>query len=164
MQDNFWNSLSNGSILQNFEITMYLLNLINNKTCCTCFPTKYFYIKDSILLCDSFRSELDLFASIVHCKSIAGVPTRHSDVDFIIVRENTEGEYSGLEHEVRIMPCQHNQHLLLSFNPRNFPLLEVVSRWRDPQLQVSENYSDLTKLFWNLVDRYHVWSFLNAGI
>ena len=27
----------------------------------------------------------------------------------------------------------------------NFYLLEVVSRWRDPQLQVSENYSDLTK-------------------
>ena len=28
----------------------------------------------------------------------------------------------------------------------NFHSLEVVSRWRDPQLQVSENYSDLTKL------------------
>ena len=27
----------------------------------------------------------------------------------------------------------------------NLYLLEVVSRWRDPQLQVSENYSDLTK-------------------
>ena len=31
-----------------------------------------------------------------------------------------------------------------SFNP-NFHPLEVVSRWRDPQLQVSENYSDLAK-------------------
>ena len=30
----------------------------------------------------------------------------------------------------------------------NFHSLEVVSRWRDPQLQVSENYSDLTKLRW----------------
>ena len=28
---------------------------------------------------------------------------------------------------------------------RNFHSLEVVSRWRDPQLQVSENYSELTK-------------------
>ena len=27
----------------------------------------------------------------------------------------------------------------------NFHPLEVVSRWRDPQLQVSENYADLTK-------------------
>ena len=41
---------------------------------------------------------------------------------------------------------------LYQFNPftaklfnLNFLPLEVVSRWRDPQLQVSENYSDLTK-------------------
>ena len=27
----------------------------------------------------------------------------------------------------------------------NFHPLEIVSRWRDPQLQVSENYLDLTK-------------------
>ena len=32
----------------------------------------------------------------------------------------------------------------------NFHPLEVVSRWRDPQLQVSENYSDLTK--WRLTN------------
>lgn len=29
-----------------------------------------------------------------------GVPTRHKDVNIVIIRENTEGEYSGLEHEV----------------------------------------------------------------
>jgi isocitrate dehydrogenase (NAD+) len=29
-----------------------------------------------------------------------GVPTRYEDVDLIVVRENTEGLYSGLEHEV----------------------------------------------------------------
>ena len=28
----------------------------------------------------------------------------------------------------------------------NFQSLEVVSRWRDPQLQVTENYSDFTKM------------------
>ena len=28
----------------------------------------------------------------------------------------------------------------------NFHPLEIVSRWRDPQLQVSENYSDLKKI------------------
>lgn len=32
------------------------------------------------------------------CKSVSGYPTRHKDVDFAIIRENTEGEYSGLEH------------------------------------------------------------------
>jgi isocitrate/isopropylmalate dehydrogenase len=28
-----------------------------------------------------------------------GFPTRHQKVDFAIIRENTEGEYSGLEHQ-----------------------------------------------------------------
>ena len=36
----------------------------------------------------------------VLCKSMAGYPTRHKDVDLVVIRENTEGEYSGLEHEV----------------------------------------------------------------
>ena len=46
------------------------------------------------------RKDLDLFANLVLCKSLPGYPTRHKDVDMAIIRENTEGEYSGLEHEV----------------------------------------------------------------
>ncbi|XP_060194538.1 isocitrate dehydrogenase [NAD] regulatory subunit 1, mitochondrial-like [Lycium barbarum] len=46
------------------------------------------------------RKELDLYASIVHCVSFPGLPTRHEDVDIVVIRENTEGEYAGLEHEV----------------------------------------------------------------
>jgi isocitrate/isopropylmalate dehydrogenase len=45
------------------------------------------------------RQQLDIYASIVVCKSLPGFPTRHSNVDFAIIRENTEGEYSGLEHQ-----------------------------------------------------------------
>lgn len=44
--------------------------------------------------------ELDLFANVVHSYSIPGVKTRHKDVNIVVIRENTEGEYSGLEHEV----------------------------------------------------------------
>ena len=44
------------------------------------------------------RQQLDIYASVVLCKSIEGAPTRHKNVDFAIIRENTEGEYSGLEH------------------------------------------------------------------
>ena len=36
-------------------------------------------------------------------------------------------------------------YLIVTVFNWNFHSLEVVSRWRDPQLQVSENYSDLTK-------------------
>lgn len=45
------------------------------------------------------RQQLDIYASVVLCKSLPGVPTRHQNVDFAIIRENTEGEYSGLEHQ-----------------------------------------------------------------
>ena len=41
--------------------------------------------------------------------------------------------------------CQRFNPLTAKLFNLNFHPLEVVSRWRDPQLQVSENYSDLTK-------------------
>ncbi|CAG0891332.1 unnamed protein product [Darwinula stevensoni] len=47
----------------------------------------------------ALRRKLDLFANVVHVKSLAGVETRHRNIDFIIIREVTEGEYSSLEHE-----------------------------------------------------------------
>ncbi|KAK0546315.1 isocitrate dehydrogenase (NAD(+)) idh1 [Tilletia horrida] len=47
----------------------------------------------------AMRQQLDIYASLVICKSLPGVPTRHQNVDFAIIRENTEGEYSGLEHQ-----------------------------------------------------------------
>jgi isocitrate dehydrogenase (NAD+) len=46
------------------------------------------------------RQKLKLFANYRPAKSIPGVPSRYEDVDLIVVRENTEGLYSGLEHEV----------------------------------------------------------------
>lgn len=46
------------------------------------------------------RKELDLYASLVNCFNLPGLPTRHEHVDIVVIRENTEGEYSGLEHEV----------------------------------------------------------------
>lgn len=42
---------------------------------------------------------LDIYANAVHIRSFEGVKTRHSNLDFIIVRETLEGEYSALEHE-----------------------------------------------------------------
>eukprot|EP00897_Mesotaenium_endlicherianum_P006217 jgi/Mesen1/5623/ME000282S04779 len=46
------------------------------------------------------RKELDLYAHLAHCVNIPGLKTRHEGVDIVVIRENTEGEYSGLEHEV----------------------------------------------------------------
>lgn len=46
-----------------------------------------------------FHQTLDLYANIVHCKSVKGINAKHSNVDVVIVRQNTEGEYKMLEHE-----------------------------------------------------------------
>src|SRR3954471_16970619 len=46
------------------------------------------------------RQKLHLYANYRPARSMPGVPSRYEDVDLIVVRENTEGLYSGLEHEV----------------------------------------------------------------
>src|SRR5215510_11790086 len=45
------------------------------------------------------RKILDLYANLRPVRNLPGVPSRFGNVDLIIVRENTEGLYSGLEHE-----------------------------------------------------------------
>jgi len=47
----------------------------------------------------AMRTELDLFADIVHCVSMPGMKLRHENLNIIVIRENTEGEYAGIEHE-----------------------------------------------------------------
>ena len=46
------------------------------------------------------RRRLDLFANFRPTKSLPGIKSRYEGVDLIVVRENTEGLYSGLEHVV----------------------------------------------------------------
>ena len=41
------------------------------------------------------RKELDLYAALVNCFNLPGLPTRHDNVDIVVIRENTEGEYSN---------------------------------------------------------------------
>ncbi len=46
------------------------------------------------------RKRLTLYAAVRPVRNLDGVPTRFSGVDLIIVRENTEGLYSGVENQV----------------------------------------------------------------
>ena len=48
----------------------------------------------------ALRKALDLYANLRPVKNVPGVKSRFENVDLIIVRENTEDLYSGLEHEV----------------------------------------------------------------
>jgi isocitrate dehydrogenase (NAD+) len=45
------------------------------------------------------RKALDLYAQVRPCKTYEGVRTRFEDVDLVIVRENTEDLYAGIEYE-----------------------------------------------------------------
>jgi isocitrate dehydrogenase (NAD+) len=46
------------------------------------------------------RKALDLYANLRPIKTLPGIKSRYEDVDLIVVRENTEDLYSGLEHVV----------------------------------------------------------------
>jgi isocitrate dehydrogenase (NAD+) len=48
----------------------------------------------------TLRKALNLYACVRPIRSVPGISKRYPNVDFIIVRENMEGEYSGLEHLV----------------------------------------------------------------
>ena len=48
----------------------------------------------------ALRQDLDLFAAVRPARSLPGVPTRHQHVDLVIVRENTEDLYQGIEFEM----------------------------------------------------------------
>jgi isocitrate dehydrogenase (NAD+) len=46
------------------------------------------------------RKRFELYAAVRPIRSLPGVKTRYEDVELVVIRENTEGLYSGLEHEV----------------------------------------------------------------
>lgn len=46
------------------------------------------------------RKELTLYANLRPVQSLPNLPSCYRDVDLVVVRENTEGLYSGIEHEV----------------------------------------------------------------
>jgi len=48
----------------------------------------------------ALRKEFDLYAGIRPCRSMDGVPSHFEQIDLVIIRENTEDLYSGIEHYV----------------------------------------------------------------
>ncbi len=48
----------------------------------------------------AIRKALDLYANIRPARTMRGIPVCHDNVDVVVVRENTEGLYAGIEHDV----------------------------------------------------------------
>lgn len=56
--------------------------------------------KGTVSLNLTLRKAFNLYANVRPCKSLPGLYTNYKDVDIVTIRENTEGEYSGIEHKV----------------------------------------------------------------
>lgn len=68
--------------------------------CCQLGPLETQIGKGAVSLNLTLRRTFNLYANLRPCRSIAGYQTAYSGVDLVTIRENTEGEYSGIEHEV----------------------------------------------------------------
>jgi hypothetical protein len=77
-------------------------------------------IKTELRICEFyiFRA-FSLYANVRPCKSIEGYKTPYTNVDLVTIRENTEGEYSGIEHVVSYTCLSE----LLLFNSGKTPLI-----------------------------------------
>jgi isocitrate dehydrogenase (NAD+) len=72
----------------------------------------------------ALRKAIDLYACVRPCKSYAGVRSRYEDIDIVIVRENTEDLYAGIEFEMD--------------SPEELRLAEVI-RELDPTATIKEH-------------------------
>jgi len=48
----------------------------------------------------ALRKSFDLHANLRPCRNFPGIDSRYDDIDIVVVRQNTQGEYSGIEHNV----------------------------------------------------------------
>jgi isocitrate dehydrogenase (NAD+) len=64
------------------------------------------------------RQALDLFAAVRPSRSLPGLPTRHPDVDLVVIRENTEDLYRGIEFERGTPEALELREMLLRLSGR----------------------------------------------
>lgn len=75
----------------------------------------------------ALRKELDLYACLRPCKSYAGVRSRYQNIDLVIVRENTEDLYAGIEFQKGTPEAAEVIHLIENLSKRKIRLDSGVS-------------------------------------
>lgn len=70
----------------------------------------------------ALRKKLNLYASVRPVRTLPGVETRFKDVDLVIVRENTEGLYSGIENQI-------TDDVVVSMKVATRDSCERIARW-----------------------------------
>jgi isocitrate dehydrogenase (NAD+) len=66
----------------------------------------------------ALRHELELYACVRPCKSYPGVRSRYENVDIVVVRENTEDLYAGIEYEAGSEAAAHVIGMLNTLQPK----------------------------------------------
>ena len=87
------------------------------------------------------RKSIDLFANVVRVNSLPGLKTRHGHLDFVVIREQTEGEYSALEHESVPGVVESLKIITRSVDANTFSvligrLIDYGDNWSDTSLYV----------------------------
>jgi len=75
----------------------------------------------------ALRHELGLYACLRPCKTYLGVRTRYQDVDLVIVRENTEDLYAGIEYEAGSADAARVIAMLNELQPRQIAIGSGIS-------------------------------------
>lgn len=70
----------------------------------------------------ALRKKLNLYAAVRPVRSLSGVKTRFDNVDLIVVRENTEGLYSGIENRI-------TEDVIVSMKVATREACERIARW-----------------------------------
>lgn len=66
----------------------------------------------------ALRKELDLYACLRPCKWYEGVRGLYKNIDLILVRENTEDLYAGIEFEAKSKECRELAGKIMELNPK----------------------------------------------
>jgi isocitrate dehydrogenase (NAD+) len=69
----------------------------------------------------ALRHELELYACVRPCKHYPGVRSRYEDVDVVVIRENTEDLYAGIEYEAGSESAAHVIELLNGLQEKQIP-------------------------------------------
>jgi len=75
----------------------------------------------------ALRQQLDLYACVRPCRSYPGVLSAYNDVDIIVVRENTEGLYAGIEFDTGAEDTARLASLVEETQARTLPAESAVS-------------------------------------
>ena len=75
----------------------------------------------------ALRHELELYACLRPCKTYPGVRTRYEHVDIVVVRENTEDLYAGIEYEAGTAEAARVIETLNALQPKQIPAGSGIS-------------------------------------